>query len=109
MPLYTYKCNNCEQLFEKRQKMSDDPLSDCIYCEGSVRRVINSVGIVFKGKGFYVTDNRGKKNGASSSSTTKTDSTEKGSDTKTTESSDTKSKDSSDSSSTTKKAEKTAD
>lgn len=38
--------------------MSDDPLDECPICMGSVRRVINSVGVVFKGQGFYVTDNR---------------------------------------------------
>jgi len=44
--------------------MSDDPIEQCILCNATgVRRVINSVGIVFKGNGFYVTDNRGK-NGA---------------------------------------------
>lgn len=38
--------------------MSDKPLSDCPVCQGEIRRVVNSVGVVFKGKGFYVTDNR---------------------------------------------------
>lgn len=38
--------------------MTDDPLSTCPVCEGSVQRVVRSVGIVFKGSGFYVTDNR---------------------------------------------------
>jgi putative FmdB family regulatory protein len=55
-------------MFEARQRMSDDPLSDCPNCdEEALRRVINSVGIVFKGSGFYVTDNRNGKNGAVSS------------------------------------------
>lgn len=60
MPLYTYRCNNCNHEFEARQRMSDDPLTDCPVCEGDVRRVVSSVGVVFKGSGFYVTDNRGK-------------------------------------------------
>ena len=49
--------------------MADDPLTDCMNCETdkSLRKVLNSVGIVFKGSGFYVTDNRGKKNGSSPS------------------------------------------
>jgi predicted nucleic acid-binding Zn ribbon protein len=38
--------------------MSDDPLTECPVCGGKVRRVVGSVGIVFKGKGFYVTDHR---------------------------------------------------
>jgi len=64
MPVYTYKCRNCGHEFEQRQRMSDDPLSDCPVCAGELRRVVNSVGIVFKGSGFYVTDNR---NGSSAS------------------------------------------
>ena len=58
MPLYTYKCTNCGHVFEASQRMSDDPLEECPVCLGNVRRVINSVGVVFKGQGFYVTDNR---------------------------------------------------
>jgi predicted nucleic acid-binding Zn ribbon protein len=39
--------------------MSEDPLSDCPECDGHVHRVIQPVGIIFKGSGFYITDNRG--------------------------------------------------
>lgn len=66
MPIYTYRCRKCDHTFERNQRMTDAPLSDCPTCDGSVRRVINSVGVVFKGSGFYVTDNRngsGKANG----------------------------------------------
>lgn len=76
MPTYVYKCLPEEHVFEARQKFSDDPLSECPECGGDVRRVINSVGIVFKGKGFYVTDNRGgsnAKNGTKANSDTKTE------------------------------------
>jgi putative FmdB family regulatory protein len=58
MPTYSYKCNNCGHQFDARQRMTDDPLSECPVCGGDVRRVVSSVGIVFKGKGFYVTDHR---------------------------------------------------
>jgi hypothetical protein len=51
--------------------MSDAPLTDCPVCEGEVRRVVSSVGVVFKGSGFYVTDNRGK--AKSSTATAKRD------------------------------------
>lgn len=68
MPIYSYRCNECGHEFEQRQRMSDDPLTDCPVCEGGVRRVVNSVGIVFKGNGFFVTDNRnGSANGKASS------------------------------------------
>ena len=66
MPTYSYRCNDCGYEFEQRQRMSDDPLTECPTCDGNVKRVINSIGVVFKGSGFYVTDNRGKKNGTSS-------------------------------------------
>ncbi|MEM7111287.1 MAG: FmdB family zinc ribbon protein [Chloroflexota bacterium] len=68
MPIYTYKCKNCEHEFETRQRMSDDPLKDCPVCEGEVRRVVRSVGVVFKGSGFYVTDNRNGNNAKGNSS-----------------------------------------
>ena len=68
MPVYTYKCNECEHVFEARQRMTDDPLTECPKCaDGQVRRVINSVGIVFKGSGFYVTDSRNGKSATVSS------------------------------------------
>ena len=56
--------------------MADDPLVDCPECDGHLRRVIQPVGIVFKGSGFYVTDNRSKSStalpGKKETETTKT-------------------------------------
>ena len=107
MPTYSYKCLPEEHLFEARQKFSDDPLTECPECGGPVRRVINSVGIVFKGKGFYVTDNRSGngKNGASKSSSDSKSEDKKadsGSDSKSETKSETKSAESSKSESTEK-------
>lgn len=70
MPLYTYRCNNCNYMFEANQHMSDSPLKECPSCgEDELRRVINNVGVVFKGAGFYVTDSRkGSSNGSGRSS-----------------------------------------
>ncbi len=68
MPTYVYKCAECGHVFEARQRMTEDPLTDCPRCERkAIRRVINSVGVVFKGNGFYVTDNRNGKSSAISS------------------------------------------
>ena len=58
MPLYVYRCNENGHEFQVRQRMVDDPLTECPVCGGPVRRVVSSVGVVFKGSGFYVTDNR---------------------------------------------------
>ncbi len=57
MPTYEYKCESCEIEFERFQKMSDDPLTVCPECGGTVRRLISTGGgLVFKGPGFYATD-----------------------------------------------------
>jgi putative FmdB family regulatory protein len=58
MPIYLYQCDSCGVRFERLQRMSDEPLSDCPECDGEVHRVIQPVGIIFKGSGFYITDNR---------------------------------------------------
>ncbi len=72
MPLYTYRCLENDHEFEVRQRMMDDPLTECQVCGGSVRRVVSSVGVVFKGSGFYVTDNRSSSiNGKGSKSKSK--------------------------------------
>lgn len=58
MPIYMYQCESCGVRFERMQRMSEEPLSDCPECDGQVHRVIQPVGIIFKGSGFYITDNR---------------------------------------------------
>lgn len=66
MPVYTYACQSCESVIEKRQSFSDAPLTTCETCSGSLRRVIHPVGIVFKGSGWYVNDSRSSSNGKES-------------------------------------------
>ncbi|HOT22992.1 MAG TPA: zinc ribbon domain-containing protein [Thermoleophilia bacterium] len=56
MPIYEYRCDDCESLFEVMQKMSDDPLEVCERCGGRLRKVLHPVAIHFKGSGFYTTD-----------------------------------------------------
>ena len=60
MPLYEYQCDDCGVRFERRQTITADPLKTCPECGGEVHRLIHPVGVIFKGKGFYVTDNRSK-------------------------------------------------
>ena len=59
MPTYEYACSACGEHVEVFQSFSDDPLTECGICGGTLRRVFHPVGIVFKGSGFYVTDSRG--------------------------------------------------
>lgn len=75
MPTYQYACTACDHRFEAVQSFSDDSLTVCPECGGPLRKVFSSVGIVFKGSGFYRTDSRGSSNGvAASSSESKSDS-----------------------------------
>ena len=60
MPLYVYQCQDCGVQFERRQSMHDEAIKICPECGGDVHRLIQPVGIIFKGSGFYVTDNRAK-------------------------------------------------
>ncbi|MFP4343300.1 MAG: FmdB family zinc ribbon protein [Anaerolineales bacterium] len=60
MPLYEYQCQDCGLRFERRQSFSEPPVEDCPECGGKVARLIQPAGIIFKGSGFYVTDNRAK-------------------------------------------------
>jgi putative FmdB family regulatory protein len=86
VPTYQYACTACGHQLEAVQSFSDAALTECPVCEGRLRKLFSSVGIVFKGSGFYRTDSRnGSPESASSDSKT---SESKSSDTKT---SDTKS------------------
>ena len=59
MPIYTYRCENCGVQFDRRQHFDDPPLKICPECQTeTLRKVYMPVGIVFKGSGFYSTDNR---------------------------------------------------
>ena len=58
MPTYQYACTACEHRFEAVQSFSDSSLTECPACSGGLRKVFSSVGIVFKGSGFYRTDSR---------------------------------------------------
>ena len=81
MPIYEYKCEN-GHVFDVMQKMSEDSLTACIECGAPVRKVLQPVGISFKGSGFYSTDYNNKKGPkepatTSSNGDSKTDTKEK--------------------------------
>lgn len=58
MPLYEYRCSSCGHQFEVLQKISDQSLRPCEKCGTESERLISGGGFVFKGSGFYITDNK---------------------------------------------------
>ncbi|WP_081844685.1 FmdB family zinc ribbon protein [Cellulomonas sp. URHE0023] len=58
MPTYAYACTACSHAFEAVQSFSDSSLTVCPECDGRLRKVFSSVGVVFKGSGFYRNDAR---------------------------------------------------
>jgi putative FmdB family regulatory protein len=58
VPTYSYACTECGDRFDVVQAFTDDALTTCQQCSGRLRKLFNSVGVVFKGSGFYRTDSR---------------------------------------------------
>jgi putative FmdB family regulatory protein len=58
LPTYSYACTECDDRFDVVQAFTDDALTTCEKCSGRLRKLFNSVGVVFKGSGFYRTDSR---------------------------------------------------
>lgn len=58
MPTYQYACTACGHKLEAVQSFTDEPLTECPECAGRLRKLFSSVGIVFKGSGFYRNDSR---------------------------------------------------
>jgi putative FmdB family regulatory protein len=58
MPTYGYQCTQCQHEFSVFQAMKDAPLTRCPQCEGSIKRLLYPVGVVFKGSGWYINDSR---------------------------------------------------
>ncbi|EID10131.1 conserved serine rich protein [Mycobacterium xenopi RIVM700367] len=89
MPTYSYACTECDNRFDVVQAFTDDALTTCQRCSGRLRKIFNSVGVVFKGSGFYRTDSResaksstngsGEKSSSESTAGEKSSSTEKSS------------------------------
>ena len=66
MPIYEYRCSDCGHEFEVTQKITADPLTECIACGGKVKKLISSSSFHLKGTGWYVTDyaNKSGNNGS---------------------------------------------
>ncbi len=96
MPIYEYLCNDCNERSESIQSFSDAPLTVCPKCGGTLRKLISSPAVHFKGSGFYKTDYPSASSKANTKSESKGDSK-----------SDSKSESKSESSSETKSETKT--
>jgi putative FmdB family regulatory protein len=94
VPTYSYACTECGHTLDAVQAFTEDALTTCPQCTGRLRKLFNSVGVVFKGSGFYRNDSReaaksssandsgssavqsgGDKTGSGKSDSTKSDST----------------------------------
>ncbi|UOQ59985.1 FmdB family transcriptional regulator [Leucobacter rhizosphaerae] len=67
MPTYAYRCADCGHAFDIYQSFSDDALTACPECGGTLRKVFGSLGVTFNGSGFYRTDSRAASGGSGSS------------------------------------------
>ena len=68
MPTYSYSCRDCGHAFDIHQAFTDDALTVCPNCGGTLRKVFGTVGVTFNGSGFYRTDSRGGTKSAGGSS-----------------------------------------
>jgi putative FmdB family regulatory protein len=69
VPTYQYACTACDHRFEEVQSFADPSLTECPECSGRLRKLYGSVGVVFKGSGFYRTDSRAKSPSSATAST----------------------------------------
>ena len=75
MPTYSYACTECDNRFDAVQAFTEDALTECPKCSGRLRKLFGSVGVVFKGSGFYRTDSRDSKSSSTAAAPAKTEST----------------------------------
>jgi putative FmdB family regulatory protein len=76
VPTYSYACTECDNRFDAVQAFTDDSLTTCDKCSGRLRKLFNSVGVVFKGSGFYRTDSRESTKSSSNESATSSSSSD---------------------------------
>jgi putative FmdB family regulatory protein len=100
VPTYQYACKECDHRFEAVQSFSDASLTVCPVCSGPLRKLFGSVGVIFKGSGFYRNDARSDAKSSSTVAASTTDTPASTSSSESKSSSDTKKSDSTSSSST---------
>lgn len=74
MPIYEYECEKCHNITEAWQSISDDPLTTCPDCQGSLKKLISSSTFQLKGGGWYADGYASTKPAGCSNTTTKSDS-----------------------------------
>jgi putative FmdB family regulatory protein len=87
VPIYEYKCDN-GHVFDVMQKMSEEPLTECVECGAPAHRVLTAPAVHFKGSGFYNTDYGKRKGGGNGSGAGEGSSSESKSDSGSSSSSD---------------------
>lgn len=75
MPIYEYRCQECDIVFEKLH-IGGDSSAACPSCGKQAKRLISPAGIIFKGSGFYITDSRKENQKSSDSESSTSSSTE---------------------------------
>ncbi len=65
MPIYEYRCLECNHKFDMLQKFDDEPVKICPKCGGTVKKLISSAAFHLKGTGWYATDFADKKTSSS--------------------------------------------
>ena len=92
MPLYEYHCDACAHRFEVIQQYKDAPIDVCPKCGGTVKKLLSSPAIQFKGSGFYITDyaRKGSDSATTKAGEAKADSTASSTESKSEGKSDTK-------------------
>lgn len=108
MPTYQYACTACDHRFDAVQSFSDASLTECPECGGKLRKLYGSVGVVFKGSGFYRTDSRSESKSSTSAAASTTSSSSSSDKSSSSEKSSTSSSDKSTSSSSSSTTEKKA-
>jgi putative FmdB family regulatory protein len=94
VPIYEYQCSKCGEIFEAFQKITDEPLTKCKFCQGKVEKLISQSSFQLKGSGWYLTDYARRSSSAPSDKPKSSNSPEKAAETKSDSASTTVSSDS---------------
>jgi len=82
VPIYEYQCTKCGEIFEAFQRMTDEPLGQCKFCQSKVERLISHSSFQLKGSGWYLTDYARKNSSSTPDRPKKAEGTEQAADTK---------------------------